>query len=115
MLNLSDKELDRLSREAAQEHAPGDPLGPRSWDKLQTRLDAEFGSTPNFFGKLRRLPFYYTPAILLILGVGYYFIRHGTNTARQGEPSGSPPVANMPKALPSQPDNRTIPLSSSQN
>jgi hypothetical protein len=91
MLNLSDKELDRLSREAAQEHDPGDVLGPRSWEKLEPRLDADpgkFGSNP--MRAVRRLPFYYASAVLLLLGVTAYFVRQNSKT-HQG--SGSPPDA----------------------
>jgi len=43
MLNLSDKELDRLSREAANQHDPGDLVGPQSWERLELRLDKELG------------------------------------------------------------------------
>ena len=91
MLNLSDKELDRLSREAAQEHDPGDLIGPRSWERLEVRLDRDLGKvSPNPLRGIRRLPFYYAPALLLILGVSYYFVKQGK--ARKAVPSGSPPM-----------------------
>jgi hypothetical protein len=97
MLNLSDKDLDRLSREAAQEHDPGDIIGPRSWDKLEVRLDRDLGRVSSNIPRsvrglrgFRRLPFYYAPAVLLLLGVSYYFIRQ--NKAQKGETSGSPPL-----------------------
>jgi hypothetical protein len=91
MLNLSDKELDRISREAAQEHDPGDVIGPQSWERLEVRLDKDLGRVnPNPFRGIRRLPFLYAPAILLILGVGYYFVKQ--NKYRKAEPPGSPPV-----------------------
>ena len=76
MFNLSDKDLDRLSQEAAQQHEPGDIVGPRFWEKLEARLDRDLGKvTPNPARGIRRLPYYYAPALLVILGVTYYFVR----------------------------------------
>jgi hypothetical protein len=107
MLNLSDKELDRLSREAAQEHDPGDIVGPQSWEKLEVRLDRDLGRVnPNPFRGVRRFPFYYAPAILLILGVSYYFVRQN-GKARKAEPPGSPPVSMVRPALPGETNNPT--------
>ena len=107
MLNLSDKELDRLSREAAQEHDPGDVIGPQSWEKLEIHLDKDLGRVnPNPFRGIRRLPFYYAPAILLILGVGYYFVKQ--SKTRKAEHSGSPPVTMVnpqKNGEPSEPTN----------
>ena len=77
MLNLYDKDLDRLSREAASEHDPGDIIGPRSWDKLEVRLDRHLGHvTPHVARGFYRIPFYYAPVVLMILGASYYFIRN---------------------------------------
>lgn len=81
MLNLSDKELDRFSQEAAQEYEPGDVLGPRSWERLEARVTQEFGPPGwNPIRHIRRFPFYYAPALLLLLGVGYYFLRPGVSS-----------------------------------
>ncbi|HEY4111004.1 hypothetical protein [Puia sp.] len=81
MLNLSDKELDRFSKEAAQEYEPGDVLGPRSWDRLEVRMTQEFGRPGwNPIRHIRRFPFYYAPALLLLLGVTYYLIRPGVSS-----------------------------------
>jgi hypothetical protein len=44
MLNLSDKDLDRLSREAAELYTPDG--GKPSWDKLSAMLDKEIGTEP---------------------------------------------------------------------
>src|SRR5579872_3945856 len=91
MLNLSDKDLDRLSQEAAQQYEPAD-VGAKLWEKLEARLDRDLGKVnPNGGSGTRRLPFYYYgPAVLLILGVGFYLIRyHHSN----GSSSGSPPFA----------------------
>ena len=57
MLNLSDKELDRLSKEAAQDYEPGDVLGPKSWERLEVRLDnTPGGVNPNPLRHIRRFP-----------------------------------------------------------
>lgn len=97
MLNLSDNELDRLSREAASQHEPGDLLGPQSWERLELRLDKELGRSgpdPSSGGRglrgFRRLPFQYAPVILLIVGVSYYFVKQAKG--RKAEQSGSPPL-----------------------
>ena len=91
MLNLSDKDLDRLSREAASEHDPGDIIGPRSWDKLEVRLDRHLGHvTPHVARGFYRLPFYYAPVVLMILGASYYLIRN--HKAHKEASSGSPPL-----------------------
>ena len=95
MLNLSDKELDRLSKEAAQEYEPGDVLGPRSWEKLEVRLDNNPGGfNPNTLRHIRRYPFYYAPALLVLIGVSYYFVKQGTKG------SGSPPTFGLAKTPP---------------
>ena len=106
MLNLSDKELDRFSKEAAQEYDPGDVLGDRSWDRLQVRLDGDLGRVrPNLLRHIRRFPFYYAPAMLVLLGVSYYLIRH---TSKSG---GSPPlsVAKAPAAVVQHPSSSQSP------
>ncbi|MDO6429827.1 outer membrane beta-barrel protein [Flavitalea sp. BT771] len=94
MLNLSDNELDRLSREAASQHDPGDLTGPQAWERLEVRLDKELGRAgPDISRGLRgfrRLPFQYAPVILLIVGVSYYFVKQAKG--RKAENSGSPPL-----------------------
>ena len=93
MLNLSDKDLDRLSQEAAQQHEPGDIIGPRFWERLETRLDRDLGKvTPNPARGIRRLPYYYAPALLVILGVSYYVVRLNSKSHR-GVSSASPPLS----------------------
>ncbi len=110
MFNLSDKDLDRLSREAAQEHDPGDVLGSRSWDKLEPRLDRDLGKAgPNPLRSVRRFAYYYVPAILLVAGV-FYFVKQ-SHRSKQNEPSGSPPSAKTQ----STPATATQPVSPSQN
>src|SRR5580693_2908123 len=92
MFNLSDKDLDRLSQEAAQQHEPGDIVGPRFWEKLESRLDRDLGKvTPNPARGVRRLPYYFAPALLVILGLTYYLVRL-SNKTHKGMSSGSPPL-----------------------
>jgi len=93
MLNLSDKDLDRLSQEAAQQHEPGDIVGPRFWEKLESRLDRDLGKVnPNPARGIRRLPYYFAPALLVILGITYYLVRLNNKT-HKGMSSGSPPLS----------------------
>ena len=120
-MNLSDKELDRLSREAANQHDPGDLVGPRSWDRLEFRLDKELGrlspSPLRGIRGIRRIPFYYAPAILLLVGVSYYFVKHGKGNAAKTESSGGPPMT-LVKPLspdPNNPNPSTKTLENSQN
>src|SRR6185437_1848133 len=76
MLNLSDKELDHFAKEAAQEYDPGDVLGASSWEGMEIRLDRDLGKVHlNPLRHIRRFPFYYAPAMLVLLGVSYYLIR----------------------------------------
>lgn len=92
MLNLSDKELDHFAKEAAQEYDPGDLLGERSWEGLEIRLDRDLGKVHlNPLRHIRRFPFYYAPAMLVLLGVSYYLIR------RTAGPPGR--VAKAPAAV----------------
>jgi hypothetical protein len=103
MLNLSDKELDRMARQAADEYDPGSFKGPEQWNKLQAGLDNELGKVRfNPFRAIRRMPFYYAPAVLLLAAVAYYLIRHSS--------SGSPPpsvVKAMPR-LPTQAPDESV-------
>ena len=117
MLNLSDKDLDRLSQEAAQQHEPGDIVGPKFWEKLETRLDRDLGKvTPNPARGIRRLPYYYAPALLVILGVTYYLVRPGSKS-HQVMSSGSPPlsITQPAPAAPAAPSDPLKPVRSSSN
>jgi hypothetical protein len=97
MLNLSDKDLDRLSQEAAQQHEPGDIVGPKFWDKLEARLDRDLGKmNPNPARGIRRLPYYYAPAVLVLLGVTYYLVRLSGKSQNN---SSSPPLTAMKPAV----------------
>jgi Outer membrane protein beta-barrel domain len=110
MLNLSDKDLDRLSREAAGEYDPGDIVGPRSWEKLEMGLDRHLGHViPRHVRRFYRLPFYYAPVVLLLVGASYYFIRN--HKTQKEVSSGSPPLTLVKPA----PTSTDKPSTSSQN
>ena len=74
MFNLSDSELDRLSRKAAEAYEV--ETNSSSWDALEKMLDKELGpvshpvsSPPRSF----RFPFAYTSMVVLVVGAGYFF------------------------------------------
>ena len=68
MLNLSDNELDRLSREAAERYEPGHDRHP--WQKLEQLLDKELGTvSPLPRLPSRRFPFIYAPALVILAGL----------------------------------------------
>ncbi|HVM88537.1 MAG TPA: outer membrane beta-barrel protein [Puia sp.] len=80
MFNLSDKELDRLSREAADAYEVDKTTS--SWEALEKRLDAELGIAPNPHSAVSppRSTFYpiaYTSLIILIIGTGYFLTKSG--------------------------------------
>ncbi|HWK04391.1 MAG TPA: hypothetical protein VNS58_12200 [Puia sp.] len=120
-MNLSDKDLDRLSREAANQHDPGDLVGSRSWERLELRLDKELGklrpSPLQGIRSIRRIPFYYAPAILFLVGVSYYLVKHGKGNTAKTEPSGSPPLTAVKplSPAPNNPDSSTKTLKNSPN
>jgi len=116
MLNLSDKELDRFSKEAAQEYEPGDVLGPRSWDKLEVRMNTEFGHSGwNPLQHIRRFPFYYAPALLVLFGITYFLVRPGVSS---GSSPGTvkAPIVNVPiEKAPGVPSTTEKPSTLTQN
>jgi hypothetical protein len=82
MFNLSDKELDRLSRKAADEYEVDNNAS--SWEALEQRLDKELGTSPKQFSpspKGFRFPFAYTSLIILLVGSGYLLLKSGKNSA----------------------------------
>jgi len=74
MLIPSDKELDRLSREAAEQYEPDESIS--SWEKLEARLDTELGKpTVPSARRFGRGPIGYTAIILLITGASYFLLK----------------------------------------
>jgi hypothetical protein len=100
MSNLSDKEIDRLSREAADSYEP-DPSS-LSWSRLEQKLTEQMPERPPDgirFGRIN--PYIWGPAVVLLAGVSFFFIKnviysqHSTRT--------------------SQPVNRILPSTSADN
>jgi hypothetical protein len=80
MFNLSDKELDRLSREAADKFEVKPSVS--SWEALEKKLDLEFGNAPapgSALAPSRGLfyPLAYSTALVLLIGGAYFFLRSG--------------------------------------
>src|ERR1035438_9819428 len=86
MFNLSDKELDRLSRKAADAYEVENNTS--SWEALEQRLDKELGTTPNPSvpspGRFS-FPFAYTSLIILLVGTSYFLLKSGKNSSAAGK------------------------------
>ncbi|HTQ28156.1 MAG TPA: outer membrane beta-barrel protein [Puia sp.] len=91
MLNLSDKDLDRLSREAAEQFEPGEPDS--SWDKLSAMLDQEIGTEPPVSVTRYRISLhFYGVVALLVTGSVIFWLRsasHKTDTLQQTKQNSS--------------------------
>jgi hypothetical protein len=75
MLNLSDKEIDRLSREAADSYEPDDSS--LTWSRLEQKLIQQMPERPpdGFrFGRIN--PYVWGPAIVLLAGASFFFIKN---------------------------------------
>ena len=103
MLNLSDKEIDRLSREAADSYEPDDSS--LSWSRLEQKLDHTMPERPpdSFrFGRMN--PYVWGPAVILLAGASFFFIKnirysqHSTPNIQTVNPSVSVPDANNKNA-----------------
>jgi hypothetical protein len=98
MLNPSDKELDRLSREAADHFEPDEQI--LSWEQLVPRLDREIGVKPNtgyrIFG---RGSVGYIVAVIAIIGVSVFVFKQrkasGIAVTPKSEISNSPADKNQ--------------------
>ncbi len=103
MLNLSDKELDRLSREAAEKYEVGQDHA--SWHKLEQLLDKELGR-PSPISKLPgpRTPFLYAPAIIILIGATYFLLKpskhNSTSTQKNYTSVSTPPAGNTASRTP---------------
>ena len=74
MSNLSDKEIDRLSREAADSYEPD--VTSLSWTRLEQKLVEQMPERPpDGFSFGRISPYIWGPAVVLIAGISYYFIK----------------------------------------
>ena len=74
MLNLSDNELDKLSREAAEKFEPAENA--QSWNKLEQLLDKNLGK-PSPVPKITKpgIPFIYSGAILIAISAIYFLTK----------------------------------------
>src|SRR6266849_1745013 len=74
MSNLSDKELDRLSREAADSFEPD--ATSLSWTRLEQKLVEQMPERPpDVFSFGRISPYIWGPAVALLAGICFYFIK----------------------------------------
>jgi hypothetical protein len=75
MSNLSDKEIDRLSREAADSYEPNDSS--LSWSRLEQKLAQQMPERPpdGFrFGRIN--PYVWGPAAVLLAGASFFFVKN---------------------------------------
>ena len=75
MSNLSDKEIDRLSREASDLYEPDSSS--LSWSRLEQKLIEQMPERPpdGFrFGRMN--PYIWGPAAVLLAGISFYFIKN---------------------------------------
>jgi hypothetical protein len=103
MSNLSDKEIDRLSREAADSYEPDDSS--LSWSRLEQKLDHTMPERPpdGFrFGRIN--PYVWGPAAILLAGASFFAIKnihysqHSTPNIQTVNPSVSLSSANSKNA-----------------
>ncbi len=74
MSNLSDKDIDRLSREAADSYEPD--TSSLSWTRLEQKLKEQMPERPpdGFrFGRIN--PYIWGPAVVLLAGASFFFIK----------------------------------------
>jgi hypothetical protein len=88
MSNLSDKELDRLSREAADLYEPDHSS--LTWSRLEQKLTEQMPERPpdGFrFGRIN--PYVWGPAVVMLAGISFYFIKninYSQHSTRTSEP-----------------------------
>jgi len=89
MPSLSDKELDRLSREAAENYEVEQHSG--TWNKLEQLLNKELGKPSTPIPKLAKpgTTFFYVPAAILLVGLATYFLlkptKHNSNSTLKNQ------------------------------
>jgi hypothetical protein len=79
MSNLSDKDLDRLSREAADSYEPDSSS--LSWSKLEQKLTQQMPERPPDgirFGRIN--PFIWGSAVILVSGITFYITKNFTHS-----------------------------------
>ncbi|MES1220428.1 MAG: hypothetical protein ABUT20_33310, partial [Bacteroidota bacterium] len=89
MPNLSDKELDWLSREAAEKYEVEERIG--TWNKLEELLNKELGKPSTPIPKIPKYgtPFFYVPVAILLTGLTSYFLlkptKHNENSTLKNQ------------------------------
>jgi len=86
MFNLSDKELDRLSRKAADAYEVENNTS--SWEVLQQRLDKELAPSPKPSipsSRIFRFPFSFASVVILLVGISYFLLKPNKNTPVKGK------------------------------
>lgn len=87
MLNLSDSELDRLSREAAEQYEPDEQDS--SWEKLEQLLDKEPGyeppASPPPSQRFGMAPIFYSALFILLVGSAYFLIKYKKSSSSVSE------------------------------
>jgi len=108
MSNLSDKDIDRLSRDAAEFYEPDHTM--LSWKKIEQNLVEQIPERPPDFGSLFRIrPLIWAPAVLLLTGITYYLIKNTSHRQISTLKSQTEVSRPTPSALP---ENSRLPGSS---
>ena len=103
MSNLSDKELDRISREAADSYEPDHSS--LSWSRLEQKLEHAMPERPPDAFRFGRInPYVWGPAVVLLAGVSFFAVknfhysRHSTPTIQTIDSTFSAADANRSTA-----------------
>ncbi|MBS1934457.1 MAG: outer membrane beta-barrel protein [Bacteroidetes bacterium] len=89
MPSLSDKELDRLSREAAENYEVEQHFG--AWNRLEELLNKELGKPSTPIPKVAKpgTTLFYVPAAILLVGLATYLItksvKHNSNSTLKNQ------------------------------
>ena len=80
MFNLSDKEIDRLSREASDSYEPD--YSSLSWNRLEQKLDQQMpGRPPDPVRRARPGPWFWAPVLFMISGISFWMIKNNFYSA----------------------------------
>jgi len=97
MSNLSDKEIDRLSREASDLYEPDSSS--LSWSRLEHMLTKQMPERPPDGFRFGRIsPYVWGPAVVLLAGISFYFLKNSIYSelsTRKTEPVKQNSSANL--------------------
>jgi hypothetical protein len=92
MSNLSDKEIDRLSREAADSYEPDHSS--LSWSRLEQKLTKQMPERPPDGFRIGRInPYVWGPAVVLLAGISFFLIKNNNysqHSTRTSQPVNQP-------------------------